>query len=77
MLFEQFFSGGGGGVVSTAQSVEVTDSAVLGGVVEVASSILAVGHNSFFKMAEGHIEFTLSVYVFICSFVCSKFVSDP
>ena len=32
------------GVVSIAQLVEVTDSAVLGGVVEVVSSIPAVGH---------------------------------
>ena len=32
------------GVVSTAQLVEVTDSAVLGDVVEVVSSIPAVGH---------------------------------
>ena len=39
MLFEQSFFG----VVSIAQSVEVTDSAVLGGVVEVVSSISAVG----------------------------------
>ena len=31
------------GVISIAQSVEVTDSAVLGGVVEVVSSIPAVG----------------------------------
>ena len=40
--------GGGAGVVSIAQSVEVTDCAMLGGVVEVVSSILAVGHNFFF-----------------------------
>ena len=31
-------------VVLIAQSVEVTDSALLGGVVEVVSSIPAVGH---------------------------------
>ena len=33
-----FFFFGGGGVVSAAQLVEVTDSAVLGDVVEVVSS---------------------------------------
>ena len=32
------------GVVSIAQLVEMTDSAVLGGVVEVVSSNLTVGH---------------------------------
>ena len=35
------------GVVSIAQLVEVTDSAVLGGVVEVVSSIPVVGHKIF------------------------------
>ena len=35
------------GVVSIAQLVEVTDSAVLGGFVEVVSSIPAVGHEIF------------------------------
>ena len=35
------------GVVSIAQMVEVTDSAVLGGIVEVMSSIPAVGHKIF------------------------------
>ena len=34
------------GVVAIAQSVEATDSAVLGGVVEVVSSIPAVGHKN-------------------------------
>ena len=38
------------GVVSMAQLVEVTDSAVLGGVVEVVSSIPAVGHKIFFNI---------------------------
>ena len=38
------------GVVSIAQSVEVTDSAVLGGVVEVVSLILAVGHKTFLSI---------------------------
>ena len=37
------------GVVSIAQLVEVTDSAVLGGVVEVVSSIPAVGHKMFLQ----------------------------
>ena len=36
------------GVVSIAQLVEVTDSAMLDGVVEVVSSIPAVGHKIFF-----------------------------
>ena len=38
------------GVVLKAQLVEVTDSAVLGGVVEVVSSIPAVGHKIFFSI---------------------------
>ena len=38
------------GVVSIAQLVEVTDSAVLGGVVEVMSFIPAVGHKIFFSI---------------------------
>ena len=37
------------GVVSIAQSVEVTDSAVLGGVVEVVSPISAVGPLNIFQ----------------------------
>ena len=37
-------------VVSMAQLVEVTDSLVLGGVVEVVSSIPAVGHKIFFSI---------------------------
>ena len=37
-------------VVSIAQLVEVTDSAVLGGVVEVVSSIPTVGHKIFFSV---------------------------
>ena len=37
-------------VVSIAQLVEVTDSAVLGGIVEVVSSIPAVGHKIFFSI---------------------------
>ena len=36
--------------VLIAQLVEVTDSAVLGGVAEVASSILAVGQKIFFNI---------------------------
>ena len=35
------------GVVSIAQLVEVTDNAVLGGVVDVVSSIPSVGHIIF------------------------------
>ena len=38
------------GVVSIAQWVEVTDSAVLSGVVEVMSSIPTVGHKIFFSI---------------------------
>ena len=38
------------GVVSIEQLVEVTDSAVLGGVVEVVSPIPAVGQKIFFSI---------------------------
>ena len=38
------------GVVSIAQLVEVTESALLGGVVEVVSSIPMVGHKIFFSI---------------------------
>ena len=38
-----------GGVVSIAQLVEVTDSAVLGGVVEVVSSNPTVGNKNIFQ----------------------------
>ena len=38
------------GVVSIAQLLEVTDSAVLGGVVGVVSSIPTVGHKIFFSI---------------------------
>ena len=37
------------GVVSIAQLVEVTDSAVLGGVAEVVSSNPMVGHKNIFQ----------------------------
>ena len=37
------------GVVSIAQLVEVTDSAVLGGVAEVVSSNPTVGHKNIFQ----------------------------
>ena len=37
------------GVVSIAQLVEVTDSAVLGGVVEVVNSNPTVGHKNIFQ----------------------------
>ena len=46
MLFEQSFLG----VVSVAQSVEVTDSAVLGDVIEVVSSIPTVGQEIFLSI---------------------------
>ena len=38
------------GIVSIAQLVEVTDSAVLGGVVKIVSSIPTVGHKIFFSI---------------------------
>ena len=38
------------GVVSIAQLVEVTDSAVLGGVAEVVSSNSMVGHKNIFSI---------------------------
>ena len=41
---------GGGGVVSIAQSVEVTDSAVLGGVAEVVSSNPSSAIKIFFSI---------------------------
>ena len=44
-LFEQSFFG----VISIAQLVEVTDSAVLGSVAEVVSSNLTVGHKHIFQ----------------------------
>ena len=44
MLYEQSFLG----VVSIAQLVEVTDSVVLGGVVEVVSLNLTLGHENIF-----------------------------
>ena len=37
------------GVVSIEQLVEVADSAVLGGVVEILSSIPTVGHKNIFQ----------------------------
>ena len=39
------------GVVSIAQLIEVTDSAVLGGVIEVVSSIPTVGHKIVFSIS--------------------------
>ena len=38
------------GVVSIVQLVEVTESALLGGVVEIVSSIPMVGHKIFFSI---------------------------
>ena len=40
------------GIVSIGQLVEVTDSAVLGGVVEVVSSIPAMDHKIFFSICQ-------------------------
>ena len=44
------------GVVSIAQLVEVADSAVLGGVVEVVMEIPTVGHNIFFSIYTGIVD---------------------
>ena len=49
------------GVVSIAQLVEVTDSAVQGGVVEVLSSIPAVGHKNIFQ----HFPYMFEVHLYI------------
>ena len=46
----QFYSNNFWGFVSIAQLVEVMDSALLGGVVEVVSLIPAVGHKIFFSI---------------------------
>ena len=53
------------GVVSIAQLVEVTDSAVLGGVVEVVGSISAVGHKIFFSIFQHSYLLYLSISIFI------------
>ena len=45
VLFEKSYFG----VVSIAQLVEVADSAVLGGVAEVVSSIPTMGHKNIFQ----------------------------
>ena len=53
------------GVVSIAQLVEVTDSAVLGGVVEVVSSIPAMGHkkNSAFFGKVDLLYLSISIFI--------------
>ena len=52
------------GVVSLAQLVEVADSAVLGGVVEVMSSIPTVGHKKYFSAFTGMVDLLfLSIYI--------------
>ena len=61
MLFEQSFLG----VVSIAQLVEVTDSAVLGGVVEVVSSIPVMGHKIFSAFSGIVDSLYLSISIFI------------
>ena len=53
------------GVVSIAQLVEVADSAVLGGVVEVVSSIPTVGHKNIFSAFTGIVDLLfLSIYIY-------------
>ena len=59
MLFEHFFWGGG---VSIAQSVEVTDSALLVDVVEVVSSNPAVSYKIFFSIFR-HSRFIISFHI--------------
>ena len=65
------------GVVSIAQLVEVTDSAVLGGVVEVVGSISAVGQKIFFIIFQHSYLLYLSISIFIinlyqCLILCSS-----
>ena len=70
MLFEHsffflFFFGGGGGGVSIAHLVEVTDSAMLGGVVEVVRSKSTVGHENIFSAISGtFVLLSLSIYIY-------------
>ena len=49
------------GDVSIAQLVVVTDSALLGGIIEVVSSIPAVGHKIFFSVFR-HSLFIISLH---------------
>ena len=50
------------GLVSISQLVEVADSAVLGGVVEVVSSIPAVGHKNIFQHLPALLIYYISPY---------------
>ena len=50
------------GVVSIEHLVEVADSAVLGGVVEVVSSIPTVGHKNIFSAFTGIVDLLFSPY---------------
>ena len=52
------------GVVSIAQLVEVTDSAVLGSVAEVVSSNPTVGHKNIFQHL---LALNLYQFLFLCS----------
>ena len=61
-FFFFFFGGGGGGGVSIAQLVEVTDSSMLGGVVEVVSSIPMVGHKNIFQHLPAYLIYYISPY---------------
>ena len=62
------------GVVSIADLIEVTDSAVLGGVAGVVSSIPAVGHKKFFSIFR-HSVFIISLHINL--HYKSVSVSDP
>ena len=53
------------GVVLIAQLVEVTDNAVLGGVVEVVSSYPTVGHENIFKHFPTSLIYYISPYIYL------------
>ena len=58
VIFEQSYFG----VVPIAQLVEVADGAVLGGVVEIVSSIPKVGHKNIFSIYR-HSYFIISLQI--------------
>ena len=49
--------------------MEVADSAVLGGVVEVVSSILAVGNKNIFQHFLAWLIYFISSYIYVRSFI--------
>ena len=57
------------GVISIAQLVEVTDSAVLGGVAEVVSSNPTVGHKNIFQHLPAVDLLFLSLSLFLSLFL--------